>query len=83
MQKRQIINIVNFIRGCEPRSPIDLVTPVQKQIELMTRLDLRGTFLIQYDALLDPTYTDMLKALDPKQFEIGVWATMVWNMASN
>lgn len=77
MQKRQIINIVNFIRGCEPRSPIDLVTPVQKQIELMTRLDLRGTFLIQYDALLDPTYTDMLKALDPKQFEIGVWFEVV------
>lgn len=77
MKKRQIINIVNFIRGCEPRSPIDLVTPVQKQIELMTRLDLRGTFLIQYDALLDPIYTDMLKALDPKQFEIGVWFEVV------
>ena len=77
MKKRQIVNIVNFIRGCEPREPIDLVTPVQKQIELMKKHGLRGTFLLQYDALIDPVYIDMLKALDPKQFEIGVWFEVV------
>lgn len=77
MKKRQIVNIVNFIRGCEPRSPIDLVLPVQKQIELMQQYQLRGTFLIQYDALIDPVYTDMLKALDPDRFEIGVWFEVV------
>lgn len=32
--KRQILNIVNFIRGVEPRCEMDLVTPVRKQIEL-------------------------------------------------
>ena len=28
MKKRQIINIVNFIRACEPREPVDLVLPI-------------------------------------------------------
>ena len=35
MEKRQIVNIINFIRGCEPREPVDLVLPVKEQIQLM------------------------------------------------
>lgn len=73
MKKRQIINIVNFIRDIEPRGPGDLVEPVREQIALMKRYNLRGTFLLQYDSLIDPVYVDMLKALDPAQFELGVW----------
>ena len=77
MKKPQIVNIINFIRGCEPREPVDLVRPVREQIGLMREYGLRGTFLIQYDALKDPAFTDMLKALDPEQFEIGVWFEVV------
>ena len=77
MEKRQIINIVNFIRDCEPRDSVDLVLTVRKEIELMQQYGLRGTFLLQYDALIDPVYTDMLKALDPSQFEFGVWFEVV------
>lgn len=77
MKKRQVINIINFIRGCEPRVTKDLVQPVKEQISLMTKHNLRGTFLLQYDALIDPTYVDILKALDPGQFEIGVWFEVV------
>ena len=77
MKKRQIINIVNFIRGCEPREPMDLVLPVQKQIELMKQHNLRGTFLLQYDAMLDPVYVELMKSLDRDQFEIGVWFEVV------
>ncbi len=73
MHKRQIVNIVNFIRAVEPREPMDLVTPVREQIALMKRHKLRGTFLLQYDALIDPAFTDLLLPLDPAQFEIGVW----------
>ena len=47
MNKRQIVNIVNFIRDVEPRGPVDLVEPVREQIALMKRLGLRGTFLLQ------------------------------------
>ena len=77
MEKRQVINIVNFIRDCEPRDSVDLVLTVRKEIELMQQYGLRGTFLLQYDALIDPVYTDMLKALDPSQFELGVWFEVV------
>jgi hypothetical protein len=38
---------------------------------------LRGTFLLQYDALLMAEYTDLLRALDPTQFELGVWHEIV------
>ncbi|MBQ3707883.1 MAG: hypothetical protein II889_08235 [Clostridia bacterium] len=75
--KRQIVNIVNFIRDVEPRGPVDLVEPVREQIALMKRHRLPGTFLLQYDALIDPVYTEMLKALDPDEFEIGVWFEIV------
>ncbi len=73
MNKRQIINIVNFIRGTEPRRDMDLYEPVVQQIRLMRELGLRGTFLIQYDAMIQPQYAELLKELDPSQFEIGVW----------
>ena len=77
LNKRQIINIVNFIRAVEPRGEVDLVQPVREQIALMQKHGLRGTFLLQYDALIDPVYTQMLSALDPRQFEIGVWFEVV------
>ena len=81
MKKPQIVNIINFIRGCEPREPVDLVRPVREQILLMKEHGLRGTFLIQYDALTDPAFTDMLKELDPGQFELGIWFEVVQPLA--
>ena len=35
MSKRQIVNIINFIRGVEPRMDMDLITPVREQIRLI------------------------------------------------
>jgi hypothetical protein len=77
MSKKQIINIINFIRDVEPRCVVDLVEPVRHQIDLMEQYNLKGTFLLQYDALIDPVFTDMLKSLDKEQFEIGVWFEIV------
>lgn len=77
MEKRQIINIVNFIRAIEPRYKSDMVGAVHNEIEYMKKHNLRGTFLIQYDAMLMPEYVDMLKKLDPNQFELGVWHEIV------
>ena len=73
MKKRQIVNIVNFIRAVEPRTPTDMLLPVREQIRLMKKHRLRGTFLLQYDALILPEFTALLKELDPAQFEFGVW----------
>ena len=41
--KRQIVNIVNFIRAVEPRGPVDLMEPVRELtrigIPLQSRVD--------------------------------------------
>lgn len=76
-QSPRIVNIVNFIRLLEPRdSAITedvLYQTVVKQIELMKKYNLGGTFLLQYDALIDPRYQKLLKALPHEKFEIGAW----------
>lgn len=76
-QAPRIVNIVNFIRLLEPRdSAITedvLYQTVVHQIALMRRHHLRGTFLLQYDALMDSRYQNLLKSLPPDSFEIGAW----------
>lgn len=42
MQKRQIINIVNFVRGYDPRTSDDLAEPVRRQLALMEQHRLKG-----------------------------------------
>ena len=74
---RQIINIVNFIRAVEPRSDVDLLRVVREQIRLIDANDLCATFLLQYDALILPEYTELLKSLDPARYEIGIWHEIV------
>jgi hypothetical protein len=75
MQKRpSIVNIVNYIRAVEPRVKVDLYEPVREQLALLEKYGLRGTFLFQYDALLDETYTGMLRGTP---HETGVWLEVV------
>jgi len=73
----RIVNIINFIRQCEPR--IDWITEdvlyqtVVEQIKIMKQHQLKGTFLLQYDALIDARYQKLLKGLPAEVFEIGAW----------
>jgi hypothetical protein len=73
----KIVNIVNFIRLLEPRDPKItqdvLYQTVVKQVELMNKYKLGGTFLLQYDAMMDPRYQQLLKSLPKDSFEIGAW----------
>ena len=73
----KIVNIVNFIRLLEPRdSAITqevLYQTVVTQVAIMKKYQLGGTFLLQYDALLDPRYQKLLKSLPSDAFEIGAW----------
>ena len=73
MEKRNVVNFINFIRGVEPRESYSIVEPVIEQIKIHNELKIKCTFLIQYDALIDPVYIDLLKDLDRTQYEIGVW----------
>jgi len=73
----KIVNIINFIRLLEPRdeniTEEVLYETVVKQVEMMKRYNLGGTFLLQYDALLDPRYQKLLKELPEDSYEIGAW----------
>ena len=73
----RIVNIVNFIRLLEPRDPAIteevLYQTVVRQVEMMRKYKLGGTFLLQYDALMDPRYQKLLKSLPRDSFEIGAW----------
>jgi len=73
----KIVNIINFIRLLEPRdSSVTedvLYQTVVKQIDIMRKYRLGGSFLLQYDALLDTRYQRLLKNLSKDSFEIGAW----------
>lgn len=76
-QPPRIVNIVNFIRLLEPRDASItqdvLYQTVVSQVKLMRKHHLGGTFLLQYDALMDPRYQKLLKTLPRDSFEIGAW----------
>ncbi len=73
----KIVNIINFIRLLEPRDSAVtedvLYETVVKQVNIMRKYRLGGTFLLQYDALLDARYQKLLKSLAKDSFEIGAW----------
>lgn len=71
---KNIINIVNFIRGCDPRADYSLVEPVKKQLEIAHKYNLPMTFLYQYDAMIKSEFTDLLK--NEKNVELGIWLEM-------
>ena len=73
-----IVNIINFIRGVEPRPGrnIDLQLPMREQIRLMRENGLTGTFLLQYDALISPDFAQLID--DAAEFcEMGLWLEVV------
>lgn len=72
----RIINIVNFIRQTDYRvedSDRKLYETVCRQVELVNRHDLPATFLLEYDALINPLYQKLLKTKLRNGAEIGAW----------
>jgi len=70
------INVVNFLRGVEPRGPMNLFLPLQKQMEISLRLNLPTTWLLQYDALVTGPFVEFLKKNMAKDHEVGIWFEM-------
>lgn len=74
MEQNRVVNIVNFIRGCEPRDDsIDLLGTVKEEIKLNKEYGFDNTFMIQYDALVNPDYVEILKNAQDDKTEIGLW----------
>jgi len=73
----RIVNIINFIRYTEPRD--DEITEqvlyetVRSQAEDLRSKGLTGTYLLQYDALIDPSYQALMKEEMERGCEVGAW----------
>ncbi len=70
---KQIMNIVNFVRGIEPRWEMDLYTPVVEQIKCNKKYHIPNTFLLQYDAMVRQDFTDLFQKEKDDNMELGVW----------
>ncbi len=71
------VNIVNFIRGVEPRLDIDLLETLREELALVRKHGLPATWLIQYDALIDDNFVALLKQETDEKQEIGAWFEVV------
>jgi hypothetical protein len=73
----RIINIINFIRQTEPRIKEDtdevLYQTVVEQVNQLKEYQLISTFLLQYDALINPKYQELLKSEITRGSEVGGW----------
>lgn len=73
-----IVNIMNFVRGIEPRNPdLDLVLPVKNQIALNKKYGFDNTFLLQYDAIIKPEFSELFLRERDDKTELGVWIEIV------
>lgn len=67
-----IVNIVNFIRSADDRTPREhMEEAVIRQVELAEKYGMPITFLLQPDAVRDPVYTEMIPRKE--NVEIGMW----------
>lgn len=72
--KNKIINIINFVRGCEPRYPeIDLVATTKNEMELNKKYGFPNTLLIQYDAMINKEFQKVFRDEKDENTEIGIW----------
>ncbi|MBP5487747.1 MAG: alpha-L-fucosidase [Bacteroidales bacterium] len=73
----RIVNIINFIRYTEPRSEAItekvLYETVLSQAKDLRSKNLTGTYLLQYDALIDPSYQALMKEEIDRGCEVGAW----------
>ena len=78
---KNIANIINFARGCEPRAGDDsfLLPTLQAELELCKQYGFRSTVLLQYDALVKPEYPALVKS--GCDVEIGLWLEVVQPLA--
>ena len=70
---KRIMNIVNFVRGIEPRMEMDLYTPAAEQIKYNKKYSIPNTFLLQYDAMCRQDFRDLFLGERDEHMELGVW----------
>ena len=76
MSRNKVVNIINFVRGVEPRGECDLYTPVVEEIKLIKKYGFENTFLLQYDAMMREDLVELLRQEKDEHMEVGVWIEM-------
>ena len=75
--KKRVMNLVNFVRGCEPRNPtMDLYTPIREEIRINKQYGFDHTVLLQYDALIREDMVALMKQEADEHMELGLWFEM-------
>ena len=70
------VNIMNFVRATEPRLEMDLFGCLEKQLACMEKYGLKSTLLLQYDALINEEYRNLIKQYEDI-LDIGLWLEIV------
>ncbi|MBQ7839969.1 MAG: hypothetical protein IJ390_05725 [Lachnospiraceae bacterium] len=73
MEQNRVVNIINFVRGYEPRREVDLMRPVVEEIRLNKKYGFENTFLLQYDAMCREDFVDLFLKEKDEHMELGVW----------
>lgn len=69
---KNIVTLMNFVRGVEPRIEMDLLGCTKQQYKISLEKRLKTTFLLQYDAYILDEYVSLFK--NPPEFiELGLW----------
>lgn len=75
---KNFANIINFVRACEPRVEDDsyLFETTKAELELCEKYGFKSTVLLQYDAMIDGRYIELLNK-HKNLVEIGLWFEVV------
>lgn len=76
----KIVNIMNFVRDYDPRyegSAERMFALTESELELVQKYGFDNTFLLQYDALINPKYQTLFKTKADDTTELGLWYEIV------
>ena len=74
------VNVMNIVRQCEPRDDeVDqiLFQTTKAQLELLQKMQVPHTFLLQIDALCDERFVSLFKTQTDENTETGLWYEIV------
>ncbi len=81
----KVVNIMNFARSIEPRYPDvekKLASATRDQMDLVNRMGVEATFLLQYDVLCNNEFITMIKERAGENIELGFWYEVVEPLTS-
>ena len=76
----KIVNIMNFVRDYDPRyegSAQRMFDLTKAELELVQKYGYDNTFLLQYDAIINPKYEALFKTKADDTTELGLWYEIV------